>query len=170
MSERLETIVLDASKDVKEIGQCMVDIIEKVLGHTLHGMSQAGDHNISHHLYVATTTAAAILHITAKIMTMPEDESKANEWNEKAVSRVAVLAAGLLATRCLVPGEESFCIDFSPISIRAAIEAAEKITGENNDHHYNPSMVKMIKTVQAPADLFDNSGAVKDMHGDRTVH
>jgi hypothetical protein len=157
------------------IGKRAIEISQAVEGavmSTLVDMKRKGDSQTPHHLYITVCAAAVAIQVAAKLMSMPEDKDAAHEWAEGKTSRTAMLVAALLVARCAVPAQDGMNFEYNTKNILAAMEAAEKITGHNNDREYTPKMVEAARKNVAPADFFDNnfSAETVDLSQFRTLN
>jgi hypothetical protein len=159
----MDNITRDENDPVDRPAQQIASLFEKSLIAALVKMKAAGLDHTADHLYVAVMGVSTSINIAAKLMTMPnieegdDEDEVANKWASRPACRTAILAACLLVARCSKPGEDGIEFEFGPRHILAAIEAAEKITGQNNDAIYAPGMLKAAKNQEPPAHFFDNS-------------
>lgn len=148
---------LDENHPVGGVAEGLAHGVERALTEALTAMKAGGDDQTPHHLYVALLTAASAINIAAKLMSMPAEKEEVEKWAAGGSNRSSVLAAALLLARCVIPNDTGFLVEYNPTNILAAMEAAEKITGHNNDAQFTPAMVSAARKQTAPMHFFDNS-------------
>ncbi len=150
----------------------MSQLCEISLLSRLAQMKMAGMDDAPQHAYVAAVAASAVINILGKILTMPTDESKVDEWANGPASRSAMLLACLLVARCAKPEFGGINFEFGSHNILAALEAVEQILGRNCDADFAKPMVQAARKFPKPTHFFDNStsSSVVDLNKLRTLN
>ncbi len=146
---------------------CEISLLSKLTQMKMAGMGDAPQH-----AYVVAVAASTVINILGKILTMPTDESKVDEWSSSPASRSAVLLACLLVARCAKPEFGGINFEFGPSNILAALEAIEQVLGRNCDLEFSKPMVKAARMFPKPTHFFDNStsSSVVDLNKLRTLN
>jgi hypothetical protein len=162
-------------KEVEDAAQKAFTINEAATMAVVSDLIDKGDQIAPHHLYVVLTAAAAAIQIAAKIMAMPDTHKgsiEADNWSEGPADRNAILAASLLLSRCLIPTQQGFTMEFNPTNIHAALAEAAKVTGNPDTSIFTKRMVDAAKKFPLPEHFFDNNRPenVVNFPGIRTLH
>jgi hypothetical protein len=145
--------------EVTDIAASVHNLVEGIVITTVSKIQADGNTRPPCHLYVCLAAAAGALTIAAKIMSAPEgigrDELK--EWAGEPATRDSVLAASLLLARCSVPCNDGLVLEYSPINIRAALDAMTKVTGNPDHSMLTKQMVEAAANYSSPGHFFDNT-------------
>lgn len=137
----------------------------------LDDLLKAGDRKPPDHLYVMISAACSAIGLAAKIMTMPnvkEDTPEAQEWSDTPPQRAAIVAAALLLARCMLPYKGGMRIEVTPVNIRAALVATEKVLGVLDRNMFSSSMLEVADARKTPDHFLDNTKV--DLTGYGTLH
>lgn len=169
----MKTRTQEDMSEVTDIAAAVHNTIEGIVITTVREIQASGDNQAPHHLYVCLSAAAGAISIAAKIISCPGDKishEELKEWAGEPATRDSILAASLLLARCAVPCNDGLVMEYSPINIRAALDAMTKVTGNPDHSMLSEQMVKAAASYSSPGHFFDNTqGAIIQTAESHTV-
>ncbi len=141
------------SEKVVDIAQNGFQQSEVLLAHTLYSIRDHGEGECSHLLYGAILHIAGGMKFIASVISKGKGEEKI-----ATVNKECMLAAGLIAARCVQVTKQGIALDFSPRNVLAAITAANKIACEEDfERHFDQAMMDCYKQGTAERGMtYDN--------------
>jgi hypothetical protein len=161
----------DYAEEVDRVAGQIYKQTEMVLTRALQELSSIGDNIQPHHLFIVLQSASAGLIVAAKLMTIPDAEAEEDAyWPSGPTDRTAIVAAALLAARCLVPISDGFKFDFGPLDIKAALDATARVLGGFDQTILTKPMVSAANSYPSPDHFLDNTYHNDGLDGLHTIN